>query len=327
MAVEAQKFFGHLDTFFDYRKTIYEASEQTIRSNRIDLKLFQEFVENEKYPIIDGSAVMAFQYFLKEKRKNSGGSINRKIFTLRRYTQHLRLVEVPKAQSLPLESILKIRRGYKKRPQALTNDQVRRLFSPIDRSTILGIRDYAVYAMMYLAGLRVGEVFRLDLSCIDFERRILSVLGKGNKVRELHMHDELFKLVSEYLTVRPAFYRHDLSEALFVSKKGNRLAIRTMEDNFKKIVAKADFEVSFPLVCHTLRHTFASHLNEKEVDILVIQSLMGHATPKSTESYIHPSQEKIRQAMEKLPAVVFMKELIAKGLLNLRFQGARQQRE
>ena len=327
MAVAIQDFFGHIETFFDYRKSIYEASDQSIRTNRIDLKLFKDFINNGDYSVIDGLAVMDFQYFLKEKRKNSGGSINRKIFTLRRYAQHLRLVDVKAADTLPFSSILKIRRGYKNRPQALTYNKVQRLFAAIDRSTVLGIRDYAVYALMYLAGLRVGEVHRLDLMSIDFDKRTLSVTGKGNKIRDLYLHDELFKVLTEYLTVRSAFYNHESSTALFVSKKGNRLAIRTMEDNYKKIVGRADLGVSFPVVCHTLRHTFASHLNEKEVDILVIQSLMGHSTPKSTETYIHPSQEKIKQAMEKLPAVIFMNKLIERGILNLRFQSGMPQRE
>ena len=327
MAVAADIFFDHQDTFFDYRKSIYEVSEQTVRSNRIDLKLFQDFVGQRQYKIVDGPAVMDFQYYLKKERLNNGGSINRKIFTLRSYAQHLQLVNVPEADTLPFASVLKIRQGYRNPPRALTGKQMKRFFAAVDRNTVLGIRDYAVYALMYLTGLRVGEVHLLDLESIDFEQRSLSVLGKGNKIRHLHLHDELLQILSEYISVRPAFYKHDQSPALFISKKGNRLAIRTMEDNLKKVVAKADLGTPFNVTCHTLRHTFASHLNEKEVDILVIQSLLGHATPRSTENYIHPSQEKIRKAMEKLPGVIFMNKLIEQGVLNLRFQGTMPKRE
>ncbi len=327
MAVAVRDFFSHIDTFFDYRKSIYEVSEQTIRTNRIDLRLFKDFVDKENYTVIDGPTVMDFQYYLKEKRNNTGGSINRKIFTLRRYAQHLRLVDVEKADSLPFNSILKIRRGYRHRPQALTCKQVRQLFDTIDRSTVLGIRDYGVYALMYLAGLRIGEVHSLDLDSIDLDKQTLSVIGKGKKERIVHLQKELFQVLLEYLKVRSAFYNNTSTTALFVSKKGNRLAIRTMEDNFKKIISRADLGTPFPVVCHTLRHTFASHLNDKETDILVIQSLMGHSSPKSTEGYIHPSHQKIREEMEKLPAVIFMNELIDRGALNFRFQGIRVQRE
>jgi site-specific recombinase XerD len=327
MPVTAETFFDHMDTFFDYRRTVYEASEQTIESNRIDLNLFKDFVDSRRVDTIDGPAIINFQYYLKKERGNAGGSINRKIFTLRRYAQHLRLVDVPDADKLPFQSVLKIRQGYRKRPLALTGKQVKRLFAGIDRDTVLGLRDYAVYALMFLAGLRVGEVHNLELGSIDFKRKLLLVNGKGNKPRTLHLHEELFRILSEHLAVRPAFYRQAATPALFVSKKGNRLAIRTMEDNLKKIVAKADLGANFPVTCHTLRHTFASHLNDKEVDILVIQSLLGHATTRSTEVYIHPSQEKIRQALGKLPAVTFVHNLIERGVLNLRFQEARPQRE
>ena len=180
---------------------------------------------------------------------------------------------------------------------------------------------------MYQLGLRVGEVHLLDLENIDLESKTITVTGKGNKTRTLHLTDELFHVVTEYLSVRPAFYKNEKSSALFVSKKGNRLAIRTMEDNMKKILIRADLGTPFNVTCHILRHTFASHLNEKGVDILVIQSLMGHASTRSTEPYIHPSYEEMRAAMEKLPAVIFMKELIDQGRLNLRFQGCRPKRE
>jgi site-specific recombinase XerD len=180
---------------------------------------------------------------------------------------------------------------------------------------------------MYLAGLRVGEVHLLNLESIDFEQRCLTVLGKGKRVRTIDLHDELRQILLEYIGLRKAFHNNSELQALFISKKGNRLAIRTMEDNFKKIVAKADLGAPFKPTCHTLRHSFASHLNDQDVDILVIQSLLGHSTLRSTEAYIHPSQKKIREAMEKLPAVIFVNELIDRGILNLRFQNNKPKRE
>ena len=100
-----------------------------------------------------------------------------------------------------------------------------------------------------------------------------------------------------------------------------------MEDNFKKILRNANLNTHFNVTCHTLRHSFASHLNDKEVDILVIQSLLGHSSPRSTEPYIHPSLEKIKQAMEKIPSVIYMNNLLKEGVLNLRFQNIRRRKE
>ena len=173
---------------------------------------------------------------------------------------------------------------------------------------------------MYQLGLRVGEVHELNLSNLDFKNKKISVMGKGKKPRTLHMNDELIEILSHFLALRELFLNSWLTPALFVSKKGNRLAIRTMEDNFKKILMQTRLEVPFNVTCHTLRHSMASHLNDNDVDILIIQSILGHLSTRSTEPYIHPSHNRIRKAMEKLPGIKYVKELIQKGELNLRFQ-------
>ena len=327
MGVVVKEFFEHVDAFMDYRKTVYEISEQTIKSNRTDLKLFEEFIEHSQHDVINGPSAMDFQYYLKKDRKNSGRSINRKIFALRSYSHFIKLQDVPHSEDLPFYDVLKIRQGYQNRPDALTHKQLKLIFNAIDRNTCLGIRDYAIYALMYLTGLRVGEIFELNMDSIDIKNKELHVLGKGRKRRKLHLSDELFLVISEYLAVRKYFYNSDKTKALFVSKKGNRLAIRTMEDNFKKLVRKAGLNVRFNVTCHTLRHTFASHLNDKDVEMLVIQSLMGHATSRSTEPYIHPSHEKIREAMERLPGVIFMNRLIMEEGFKVSFQKKYRKRE
>jgi len=323
MGVETNMFFDHTDSFLDYRKAIYGASDQTIKSNLTDLTLFKGFIHSKRFKTITGPATMAFQYHLKNDRENSGGSINRKIYTLRSYSHFLRLMDVPQADQLPFYDVLKIRQGYRNRPNALTTFQIKSLFEQVDRTTILGVRDYAVYALMYQTGLRVGEVHSLDLDSIDFDNQHITVIGKGNKHRQLHLTREMIQILSEYLAVRDFFHKSELSTALFISKKGNRLAIRTMEDNMKKLLEKVQLDTHFNVSCHTLRHSFASHLNDNDVDILVIQSLLGHASTRSTEPYIHPSMEKIRQAMEKLPGVIYLKKLLKEGVLNLSFQNNR----
>ena len=320
MAVNTDDFFRYVDDFLNYRQDIYDVSPQTIKSNQVDLGLFKNFVRSHNENTISGPAVIDFQYYLKNQRQNCGASINRKIFTLRSYGNFLKLHDIPCADALPFYDVLKIRSGYRNRPSALTPEQVRLLFESIDTFTILGIRDYAVYAMMYQLGLRVGEVHDLNLSSLDLKKNKISVIGKGRKPRTLHMNDELIEILCQYLAVRERFLNSHLSPALFISKKGNRLAIRTMEDNLKKILLYVPFAVSFNVSCHTLRHSMASHLNDINVDILVIQSILGHSSTRSTEPYIHPSQDSIRKAMDKLPGVKFVKELIRKGELNLRFQ-------
>lgn len=328
MSVTTAQFFEHINSFMDYRKTIYEISAETIRSNSIDLNLFEDFIKERNYETITGPAVMDFQYYLKKERSNTGPSINRKIFTLKSYAKFLQLEQVKAAKELPFHDVLKIRGGYRNRPNALPRSQLKDFFAAIDRSNFLGIRDYAVYALMYDLGLRVGEVHSLNLENLDLKNNKLSVMGKGKRQRTLPLNDEMVQVLSEWLAVRHHFMNSAKSNALFISKKGNRLAIRTMEDNFQKILKKADFNVHFQVTCHTLRHSFASHLNDNGTDVLVIQSLLGHSSPKSSEVYIHPSEQRVREALEKLPGVRFMNQLIDSGVLNLKFQSCyRPQRE
>ena len=147
-------------------------------------------------------------------------------------------------------------------------------------------------------------------------------MGKGKRERTLPLNKEMVQVLSEWLAVRHNFMNSDKSNALFVSKKGNRLAIRTIEDNMQKILKKVDLDDQFKVSCHNLRHSFASHLNDNDVDMLVIQSLLGHSSPRSTQLYIHPSEQRVREALEKLPGVRFMNQLVESGLLNLKFQSA-----
>jgi integrase/recombinase XerC/integrase/recombinase XerD len=325
-AVTKEHFFQHVDGFMDYRKTVYDISEQTVKSNLIDINLFKDFLDMNDYHVINGKAVMDFQYYLKQQRLNCGASMNRKIFTLRSYTKYLKLEQVPHVETLPFHDVLKCRQGYRDRADALTKQQLASIFEAIDRDTCLGVRDYAVYSMMYKLGLRIGEVHQLNLENIDWHDKKITILGKGNKKRTLYLDDEMNAILTQWIALRKQFLNHDTSNTLFISKKGNRLAIRTMQDNFKKIIKKLNLNVHFNVTCHSLRHAFASHLNDEDVDVLVIQDLLGHATPKTTSDYyIHPSEKKVRDALEKMSGVIYMNQLVQDGLL--KFQSTYNKRE
>ena len=255
MSVSTSHFFKCVDSFMSYRKTIHEISDETLRSNTIDLSLFEDFIKERNYESITSKEVMDFQYYLKKDRLNSGPSINRKIFTLKSYEKFLKLDQVENADQLHFRDVSKIRGGYPNRPGALTKPQLKLFFDAIDRSSVLGLRDYAVYALMYNLGLRVGEVHRLNYKDLDLTGKKITVMGKGKRRRTLPLNKEMVKVLSEWLMVRHRFLNSDKTNALFISKKGNRLAIRTMEDNFQKIRKQIDITVPFRITCHTLRHS------------------------------------------------------------------------
>jgi site-specific recombinase XerD len=318
LATNPDVFFNHIDSFIDYRQTVYEVSDQTTKSNIIDINLFRRYMDEQKCKEITGQAVMNFQVYLKRQRENTGRSVNRKLFSLRSYSTFLKNRGLEGADKLPFKDILKIRLGYSNGPQALTMKQVKKLFTHIDTNSCLGIRDYCVYGFMYGLGLRVGEVHGIKLHDVDLKEKKVTVTGKGNRERTLQLTDEMIEIINDWLSVRGKFVNSDTTDNLFVSKKGNPLAIRTMEDNFKKILSISKINVNFNATPHTLRHSFASHLNDKDVDILVLQKVLGHSTPRSTEIYIHPSEEKVREALERLPSVVYINELVETGVI--RFQ-------
>jgi site-specific recombinase XerD len=102
MAVASDNFFRHIDDFFNYRQDIYEISPQTVKSNRVDLGLFKNFICSQNLKSIDGPAMIDFQYYLKKQRQNCGASINRKIFIFRSYGNFIKLYDLSCTDAIAL---------------------------------------------------------------------------------------------------------------------------------------------------------------------------------------------------------------------------------
>jgi site-specific recombinase XerD len=321
MSFKAETFSEHIDPFLSYRQRVGYATQATVRSDRIDLKLFENHLLKNNIETVNGASVIAFQEYLSAVRKNSPPSANRKIFTLRAYQDYLRLKETPYAEDLPFKYVLKIRDPKPHKPNYLKPDEIKKLFKAINKSSVLGLRDCAITACMYLLGMRVGEVHRLNLCDIDFYNKGITVTGKRNRKRTLPLNHQMKDILETYLAVRQNIYKSDENEALFISKKGKRIAVRTIEDNFKKLTERTKISKRFAVTCHTLRHSCATELNEKGVKILIIQDILGHATPKTTMNYyLHANEERIRDALEGLPVVKYLNELVNSGQIRFTFQ-------
>ncbi len=317
----------NIKPFLSYRKSVGYTRATTANSNAIDLKLFTDFMDSNGKNIINGKDVIAFQQYLAVQRNNAPASINRKIFTLRSFQNYLDLRGLENAELLPFKKVLKIRAPRPYRPNFLTEDEIKNLFKAINRNSILGLRDYAIFSLMFLLGLRVGELHRLSLNDIDLLNNMIVVTGKCAVERSLTLTNEIKNVLENYLSVRNNIFKANDNNALFMSKKGNRIAIRTMEDNFRKLIKAIGIAASHPLgkiTPHTLRHTCATMLNEKGVKILTIQNILGHSNPKTTVNYyLHTTQQTMRDALEKLPLTLFLNELIESGKIRLTFQNER----
>lgn len=188
----------------------------------------------------------------------------------------------------------------KKLPIYLIDSELKKLLAAPDPKDLSGVRDYAILVTLGFTGVRRQELVGLDLSCIDFERRTIKVVGKGSKERLIPLNPFVINALNNYLEVRPVAAD---TEAVFLNRQGKRLTGRSIVNIVKKYVRQAGITKD-KISPHKLRHTFATLLHLNEVDILEIKSLLGHASITSTQIYTHTNPNKLRSAVERLSSVV-----------------------
>jgi len=168
-------------------------------------------------------------------------------------------------------------------PQTLSPDQAVALVSFTDESPE-GIRDRAIYELLYSSGLRVSEVTGLDLGSIDFSTAEVRVTGKGSKTRIVPVGRHAIEAVSRWLPVRESLHPSDHA-ALFVTARGRRIGPRLVQSRIKLWAARQGLTVNpHP---HMLRHSFASHVLQSSGDLRAVQEMLGHASIASTQVYTH----------------------------------------
>ena len=155
------------------------------------------------------------------------------------------------------------------------------------------LRDDAVLELLYGSGLRVAELCGLDLDRLDVGHRLVVVIGKGNKERQVLMHDRCAEAVCHWVDeglsvlVKPS----SPPKAVFLNQRGNRLGPRDV----RRIL---DRRSPVPTHPHALRHTFATHLLDGGADLRVVQELLGHASLQTTQVYTHVSKERLLTVYE-----------------------------
>ena len=178
-------------------------------------------------------------------------------------------------------------------PKALSIEEVELL-----RDACESPLEHALVEFFFATGCRVGEAHALDQDKLDWTRRSAIVLGKGNKEREVYFGAKAALWLRRYLS-----NREDSSSALFVTDRrrvqenGNlsrqRMSISQMQRVFKRVAARCDLEKR--VTPHVLRHTLATLLLNQDAPIAAVQSILGHASPTTTQLYVHLSGES-RQA-------------------------------
>jgi len=172
----------------------------------------------------------------------------------------------------------------KRLPTVLTKEEIKKLFEVLDSK-----KSKLMVSLMYACGMRVSELTNLKIQDLDFEERIGYMRqAKGKKDRIFNMPDFLFRDLKRQ-TDKQKFKGQ---EYLFTGPKG-KLSSRNMQ----KIVSRAANRAGIKkdVHCHTLRHSFATHLLENDVDIRKIQELLGHADLSTTQIYTHISTEELKK--------------------------------
>ena len=168
-------------------------------------------------------------------------------------------------------------------PKVLSVEQVDALLNCIDVSTDLGIRDRALFELIYSCGLLMSEVSNLLLQNLHLKERIIWVTGKGNKERLVPFGSEAENWLKKWLEVRPKFVGSKSVPTIFVNYQGKPFSRKGIWKRFQELEALSGVSSKV----HTLRHSFATHMLSGGADLRSVQELLGHSDLSTTQIYTH----------------------------------------
>lgn len=154
-------------------------------------------------------------------------------------------------------------------------------------------RDGAMLELLYASGIRRAELVGCDLDGLDLEGRSLKVIGKGDKERTVLFNEATQDALRAYLAVKPP----TSDGALFVSQQGRRISHQQAGALFRLYVKLSGLDVK--ITPHIMRHSFATHLLQNGVDIITVQTLLGHESVATTQRYLGATLRHIRQVYEE----------------------------
>ncbi|MEX2008405.1 MAG: tyrosine-type recombinase/integrase [Candidatus Spechtbacterales bacterium] len=211
--------------------------------------------------------------------------------------------------SLPSEKV-KLARG-KGDPDVrfLVLDQVERLLEAPDTNTLAGLRDRALLETLFSTGMRVSELTALNREQVKVKETLvrqahhegedmeLGIVGKGGRARTVYLSQRTLKALKAYLDARD-----DMEQPLFINYRSligasRRLTPRSAQNLIKKYVILAGLPIT--TTPHVLRHSFATDLLAKGVDIKILQEFLGHKNIAATQIYAHVTSKQLRDIHRK----------------------------
>jgi integrase/recombinase XerD len=283
-----------------YLRTL--TSPQTIKTYNTELRMFISYLEGEIGKGLGELTAEDISLYREHLIKTySAATAAKKLAVLRRF---LIFTYMAGATAVNPEAL----RFFAKSPRVrqdpsynvLTEDELSRMLSAA-RTT--NYRDYVLLAVMAGCGLREAEVVGIrvgDFREVGEDQVLLRVRGKGDKIRNVPLSPELWRLVERFvlLTERSFNSYLDARKPLFVSRVGKDkpLTTRSVQNIVKKYVRAAG--ITKAISPHSIRHTVGTNMAINEAPLLVIQQFLGHADPKTTLRYIRRAEELATRAYQ-----------------------------
>ncbi len=276
-------------------------SPHTLDAYSRDLSVFFDFAAEHlgKVPETADLAkleVRDFRAYLSQRaaRHIDKSSLARELSTLKNFFKWLARYDILRNPAL---SVIRTPRRAKVLPKAL---EVNDTFNVIDEAQNLasnswqGLRDMAIFTLLYGCGLRISEALSLNVGDIG-NNDFLRIKGKGNKERIVPLLPVVVENINKYLAECP--YQPKQGEPLFLGARGDRLVPRIIQRQMQKI--RAYLGLPDNLTPHALRHSFATHLLAEGTDLRSIQELLGHASLTTTQRYTDVQIETLKKEYDK----------------------------
>jgi integrase/recombinase XerD len=271
-------------------------ANQTIESYARDLKALERFAAAKKRSLLRLDR-RALELFVREQmtRGLSPRSVARAVAAIRGFYRFLVLEH--RLDHSPADD-LQPPRAWPALPTFLSLEEVDTLLARPDVSTSLGLRDRAMFELLYATGMRVSELVGVRAADLHLDEHYLTCIGKGNKERLIPIGEQAATWVTRYQQqARPALTaaakgKGRASTRLFVNVRGGSLS----RVGFWKILKRHGAAAGLPgtLSPHTLRHSFATHLLERGADLRAIQMMLGHADLSTTQIYTHVLEARLK---------------------------------
>ena len=278
-----------------FEATLHYLSKYTRDAYHRDLNYLQNYCIKKNIKKWSNLKSQQLRDFISDRHRKgiSGRTLQRNLSSIRTFYRYLCKIDVVSIN--PAEGII-TPKSSRKLPKLLDVDQTFQLLE-IKENDVLAIRDKAIIELIYSSGLRLTEVISLNINDIDFIDRVLTVIGKGKKARNLPIGKFAIQAIDDWLKSRQKLVKNNKERALFISNRGSRISPRSVQERIKRWAVKQG--LSGNVHPHMLRHSFASHILESSGDLRAVQELLGHADISTTQVYTHLDFQHLAQVYDK----------------------------